>query len=284
MKTIPVALANHIATRETTLATAMFIERPDGSQYGFTTHDKDDVIGGFTYAANPGLAITDIVITSGSAVGNLELTTLHDETVFTTVELFNGLWRNSEFTLFRYNWASISDGDEPLLAGTFGEFTLREHSVVIELRDLRQYLQQSVGSASSKNCRYRLGDAKCRFVLNVSPSIYILNGTLTNVTSNRVFRDSGRVEADDWFGEGKITFNTGNNAGVSAKVMTYTTNGTFTIALPLFGQVQVGDTYTATVGCRKRFDEDCDTKFDNRFNFGGEPHRKGVNDLTKSPV
>lgn len=278
MKNLPTNLAAHVATRETTLATALKITRTDAAVYGFTSHDVDDLIDGVTYSADPGLNITDIVLAANAAVGNLELTTLDDGTVFTRADVLGGVWRNAAFLIFRYNWASLTDGIDPLIAGTLGEATLRQNDLVIELRDLRQYLQQAVGDVSSKTCRARLGDARC--AKNLAAFTY--TGTLTGVTSKQVFRDSGRAEAVNWFDEGEITWTGGANDGLSAKVKAYAANGTFTLALPMMGTVAIGDTYSAVAGCRKRLEEDCVAKFDNVLNFQGEPHRKGLNDLTKA--
>lgn len=280
MKTLPSALATHIASRSTTLATALKITRTDGVVFGFTTHDVDDIVAGVKYSSNPGLDVSNIVIAANAAVGNLELTTLHDGSVFTTTEVLGGVWRNAAFSIFRYNWASLTDGIETLLAGTVGEFQLKQNTVVAELRDLRQYLQQSVGDVSSKTCRARLGDARCKKDL----AAFTYTGALTGVSSNQVFRDSARTEAASWFDEGEIAFITGANAGLRSKVKSYAADGTFTLALPLIGGVLPGDTYQAIAGCRKRVDEDCGGKFDNVLNFVGEPHRKGLNSLTKSPV
>ena len=279
MKTLPTALAAHIATRNTTLATALRITRQDGTVFAFTTHDIDDVVGGVTYLAKPGLAASDIIIAANAAVGNLQLTTLHDGTVFTTADVLGGRWRNAAFTIFRYNWASIGDGIDTLLAGTLGEFTLLRNSVTAELRDFRQYLQQSVGDASSKTCRARLGDARCKKALTA----FTYTGAITGVTNEQTFADSGRTEAAQWFNEGEITFTGGDNNGISAKIKTFA-SGVFTLAIPLILPVLPGDTYTAVAGCMKRVDEDCHAKFNNVVNFVGEPHRKGMNDLTAPPT
>lgn len=280
MKTLPAGLAAHVATRDLTMATALKITRADAQVFGFTTHDVNDVVGGVTYNANPGLEVTDIVIAANAAVGNLELTTLHDGTVFTTAEILGGVWRNAAFTIFRYNWASLAGGIDTLLVGTLGEVSLRQNTVVAELRDLRQYLQQALGDASSKTCRARLGDARCAKDLTA----FTYTGTLTAVTSKQVFRDASRGEAVNWFDEGEITWTGGANDGLSAKVKSYAANGTFTLALPMFGAVAIGDTYSAVAGCRKRLEEDCRDKFSNVLNFVGEPHRKGVNNLTAPAV
>src|SRR4029077_9284427 len=121
--------------------------------FGFTSHDIDDIVSGVTYRANPGLAVTGVEIAANADVGNLELTTIHDGTVFTTADILSGVWRNSAFILFRYNFAGLTDGIDTLLTGTFGEVRLMVNKVVAEMRDLRQYLQQAVGDASSKTCR-----------------------------------------------------------------------------------------------------------------------------------
>jgi len=279
MKTLPSALAAHIATRNTTLATALKITRADGAVFAFTTHDIDDLVGGVTYLAKPGLAASDIVIAANAAVGNLQLSTLHDGSVFTTADILGGKWRNAAFTIFRYNWASISDGIDTLLSGTLGEFTLLRNSVTAELRDFRQYLQQSVGDASSKTCRARLGDARCK----KDVTAFTYTGAITSVTNEQTFADSSRTEAAQWFNEGEIVFTSGNNNGLSAKIKTFAAGGHFGVAIPLVLPVLPGDTYRAVAGCMKRVDEDCHTKFNNVLNFVGEPHRKGMNDLTAPP-
>jgi uncharacterized phage protein (TIGR02218 family) len=281
VKSLPGALATHLATKQLTLATALKITRTDGVIYGFTSHDRDVTISSVLYESSPGLDVTSVVITAGLAVGNLELTTLHDGTVFTAAAVLGGVWRNAAFTLFRYNFVTPADGIETLLVGTIGEVELRQNSVVAELRDLRQYLQQPVGSVSSKTCRYRLGDSKCTKNITIAP--FTVTGTLTAVTSRQEFRDSARAEAADFFGEGVLTWTGGANTGLSQKVKEYAANGTFTLSLPMLQTVSIGDTYSVKAGCRKRLAEDCITKFANVLNFGGEPHRPGLDALTAPP-
>jgi uncharacterized phage protein (TIGR02218 family) len=279
VKTIPSPLQTHYNTRATTTATALKVVRPDGNIYAFTSHDSNNTVLGQVYSSSPGLDASSVIISAGAAVGNLELTTLHDGTVFTMIDILSGRWRNSSFILFRYNWASPTDGIETLLTGTFGDVQLKRASVVVELRDLRQYLQQTIGDSSSKTCRARLGDSRCTVALGP----WTKTGIITNVTSQRVFRDSARTEVIDFFGEGEITFNSGANIGVTAKVAQYAVDGTFTLALNLFAPVSIGDTYTAVAGCRKRLTEDCKLKFNNVLNMQAEPHRAGLNSITKAP-
>jgi uncharacterized phage protein (TIGR02218 family) len=287
VKDIPTGLMDHYQLGTTTLATAINIVRDDAAIYGFTEHDVDDEIDGVTYLADPGLTLTELVIASGLQVGNMEITTLHDGTMFTAVDIHNGVWRNASFLIFRYCHQNIGLGIDALLAGNIGEIQVRQNTVVAELLDLRQYMQTPVGSASSKTCRYRLGSMTratgglCMIDLDSSTSPWREPFTVTNVTSNQVFRDSARAEVADFFGYGEVQWLTGNNAGVRRKVQAYAANGTFTLSQMMFGTVQVGDTGIAVAGCRGRLTEDCIGKFDNVLNFGGEPHRVGPDDLTK---
>lgn len=362
MRSPPAGIASQYASRASTLAEAIKVTRSDGTVYGWTSHDQDSAaISGVVYSARPGLDISRIQIGAGAAVGNLELTTLHDGSVFTANDVRSGKWRNAAFFIFRYNWANVADSVDNILAGNFGEVELRANVVVAELRDLRQYLQQPVVAVSSKNCRYRLGvnnGISSRCPVRLDPPAWValtaytvrvagdagtgsvvkhasvgnrhfkcttagtsgagapawdttigntttdgtvvwttiqaltVEGTLSSVTSNQVFRDNTRTEAADYFAEGTLTWLTGNNAGLAMKVKDYAADGTFTLVLPMLGAVQATDTYRVTAGCRKRHDRtsanpagvsDCIDKFDAVLDFGGEPHRKGLNDVTAAP-
>lgn len=287
MRSPPAAITTHYNTRKTTMAHAIKITRTDAVVYGFTEHDVDDTVSGQLYSSRPGLQISSIVIAAGLATGNLKLTTLHDGSVFTTAEIHGKVWSNAAWSIIRYNWASLSDGADTILSGTFGEVELGENEVEVELRDLRQYLQQPVGDVTSKTCRYRLGSTSANAgglcLKSISGAPWTVSGTLTGVTSNQVFQDTGRAEAADYFGEGQLTWTGGNNSGLTVKVKSFASGGTFTLSLPMLSTVQVGDTYTAVVGCRKRLEEDCRDKFANQLNFGGEPHAPGLNAITAAP-
>lgn len=279
-KTIPALLLTNYASDTPTTAFGLKITRADAEVFGWTSADIDteDIGDSVLYRATPGLDVASWAASAGLAVGNTELSILHEDDTITRADILAGRWNNAEFNLFRYNWASPSDGIEYISSGRLGEVMPRAGHYVVELRDLRQYLQQPVGAASTKTCRARLGDAMCRVDLGG----WTETGTITGVTSKQVFADSSRTEADDYFGEGILTWTAGLNTGLSQKVKTYASD-TFTLSLPMIFDVQVGDTYSVVAGCRKRLDEDCAAKFSNELNFQGEPHRPTVDELTSSP-
>lgn len=291
MKTIPAALQVHYDSGGTSVAHAIVIERTDGQLYGFTSHDLSFVLdvtpwglgnAALLFDARQGFTASNIVSTAGLSVDNLELTTLDDGTLFQRDEVLAGVWRNAKFRIFRYRWdvaaPTVANDVETLTRGWFGEVTLNAATIKVELRGLKQLLQQSVGEVSTKTCRNRLGDARCR--VDLSPWTHA--GVITNVTDKRTFAASGMAQGADYFGEGLVTFTSGANAGLSQKVRTHAAGGVITLVLPMIMPVVVGDKFTALAGCRKRLLEDCRDKFGNVLNLRGEPHRPNTDDLTKS--
>lgn len=277
-RTVPTNLAAHYATGQTTLAWGLKITRKDAAVYGFTSHQRDVTVSSVLYKAGPGLDVQSLASSAGMSVDNTELTILPDDTIFTRTDILAGRWDGAAFELFLFNWRTPADGRDVLMAGTLGQVKPQRGAYVVELRGLQQYLQQPVGAVSTKTCRARLGDAAC----GINLASYTVTGTLTGVTSQTVFTDTARTEADHYFAEGTLTWTSGNNDGLSARVRLYAAD-TFTLAVPALGVVQVGDTYSVHAGCRKRLAEDCLAKFDNVLNFQGEPHRPTVDDLTASP-
>ncbi len=280
MRTDGASLLAHQQSGSTTLAWGLKVTRADATVYGFTSHQRNVTISSVDYLAGPGLDVASLVSSAGFAVDNTELTMLADDTIITRADILAGRWNYAAFELFQFNYADLTMGRDVILAGTLGEVTPQRGAYRVELRGLQQYLQQPVGAVSTKTCRARLGDARCRKVL----TSFTHSGTVSAVTSSQVFVDNTRTEADDYFAEGELTWLTGDNAGIACKVKTYASaSDTFTLAVPMTFPIQVGDTFSAIAGCRKRLDEDCRLKFDNVLNFQGEPHRPTVDDITESP-
>jgi uncharacterized phage protein (TIGR02218 family) len=272
-------LTTHYSGGTTSVSHLLLVTRTDGEVFAFTSAGEDVPINGVTYLSAPGLDVTSVVTSSGLAVDNLELSTINDGEVFVLGEVLSGLWNNAAFQISKYNARDTSQGVEVILTGTIGGVQIHQDKVVAELRDLKQHLQQTVGSVTSKTCRYRLGDSRCTKDL----TSFTHSATVTGVTSQQVFTASGLGQASDYFGAGQVDWLTGNNAGLSVLVKSFA-GGVITLNLPLYMEIQVGDTFSAVAGCRKRLAEDCFTKFDNVLNFGGEPHLPGIDALTKPPA
>lgn len=290
MKSIPAALQAHYDAGGTSVAHALVIQRTDGQLFGFTSHDLPFVLDvtpwGYDNAAlafdcKQGLTASTLECTAGLAVDNMELTTLDDGSLFERDEVLAGVWRNAAWRIFRYRWdvavPTIANDVETLARGTVGEITLGATTIKVELRGLKQALQQPVGEVSTKTCRNRLGDDRCK--VDLEPWTHA--AVVTAVTDKRTFTAAGLAQEADYFGEGIVTFTSGANAGLSAKVRSHAAGGQLGLSLPLVMAVAVGDTFSIVAGCRKRLLEDCRDKFANVLNFRGEPHRPTTDALTR---
>ncbi len=286
MKTISAALAAHFGQEATTLATLWRVVRTDGTVFAFTDHDQDLVYPagsptGDTYRAAGGYRRTAIETTAALNVDNLDIDGVLDDDGITEADLRAGRWDYAAVQISVVNWADLTMGAMRLRTGRLGEVNAGRFEFRAELRGMMQQLQQSVGRLYGVLCDADFGDARCGIVLTGSPtSPWVKTGSVTRVTSNRVFADSARVEAEGFFDYGKITFTSGENAGLSMEVKTFAyvgspAEGQIALQLPMPYTVAIGDAYTMQAGCKKRFAEDCRDTYDNAVNHRGFPHVPG---------
>lgn len=93
---------------------------------------------------------------------------------------------------------------------------------------------------------------------------------------------------DDWFNQGAVTFETGNNAGRTMEVRDFVADDGITIeqqlilVLDLPFDITVGDKARVYPGCDK-LQQSCIIKFDNIVNFRGFPFVPGVDELNRFP-
>ncbi len=287
MKTIG-GLQGHYDSGTTTIAHALRITRPDGKVYGFTSHTTPVTIGGVFYDAKQGLDVSSIVLSGGLEVDNLELTTIDDGTFFDRNEILANVWQNSRFVLFAYNYAAPTQGLDYKLAGTIGGVRLLRGAITMEFRGLQQYLQQPVGVVTSKTCRARFADfpepnpqARCR--LNVAAyTDSLIVGSAADRRTFSVSRPSGSPRPNGYYSNGIITWTSGPNAGLRAKVKSYEASPSLIeLVSDMPHPILAGHTLQAIAGCSKRR-EDC-VAFGNILNFQAEPDIIGVDALTSPP-
>jgi uncharacterized phage protein (TIGR02218 family) len=281
MKTPTAGMAAQFASRAQTIAVALRVTRPDAQVFGFTSATHDATISGVPYESKNGIDLSSFELSAGLDVDNIELTTLDDSSVFTHADVLSRKWSNSKFLLFRYNWANVADGIDPIMGGVFSEVVLKRTTVVVELFGLQFYLQHPTGPISTKLCRNRLGvDDGVHSFCNVNLAPFTHSGTVTAVANPAQFTDSALVQPDDYFGEGTVLWLTGNNAGLTMLVKAFA-SGAFTLTKPMLAAILIGDTFEAIAGCRKRLDLDCKIKFNNVPRFKGEWYRPKPADVLK---
>ena len=276
MKYRTIALAAAQAAGSTTLAWCWKATRKDGEILAVTTCARDLLFDGLIYRSKDGFNPKAISQEASAAVVNTEVEgALSDEI---TEEAFEaGEWDECTVEMFEVDYRNLSAGKMALATFTMGDITVTRSAFKAEMRGLTQRLQKTVGRLVTKGCPWVFG--------SISPNLYTpacnkalgpltVTGALTSVTDLRTFADSSRAEVADYFGAGVITFLTGANAGQSLEIYSFASGG-FVTYLPLLNNPAIGDTYTLTPGCRKRFTEDCRTKWANTNNHGGFFHLPG---------
>lgn len=87
----------------------------------------------------------------------------------------------------------------------------------------------------------------------------------------------------NYFTGGRVLWLTGDNAGLGVEVKSFdAATSAITLFLPMWDDIQVGDTLTLEVGCDKLRDT-CHNKFFNIVNMRGEPFLPGLEEFLRFP-
>jgi uncharacterized phage protein (TIGR02218 family) len=287
MRDFDAPLLAHLVGSATTLAVGLRITRGDAEVFAWNSSDQDHTVDGDPFLANPGVDLSAISGGADMSVANAESGVLVDDDAITMIGVMGGRWDGAEVEIILFNYVDPTQFFVTY-AGWVGNFRKEIGRFVAEYRSLAQALQQAVGSYTTKTCRYRLGVDEGQSHCPVDLAVHTYAFTVaTVVTAKRkiTFTGAAAALAAEWFEEGICRFDTGvgggENEGLQQKVKDHTTGpATVEFSLPFIGTINVGDTGVLIAGCKKRRDEDCDTKFGVVEDFGGEPDMPGVNHIT----
>ena len=173
------------------------------------------------------------------------------------------------------NLISDSSNAWKVFDGFIDKPNISEKDFTIELvpRLGRGTLNSKVGVKQQLPCRLSFAGSKCAF--GKDPAVLKDEKTSQIVDSGTTayIVDGARVEPDDWWNFGFITF-ANNTLTVALRGVTRTINDFsqvenkihFKVALPC--APQTGDTYKIERGCDLTL-ESCQNKFNNEINYGG---------------
>ena len=266
----------------------------DATTVRFTDYPFDlTMSNSVVYASDSGYDATGFSATADGSPSVIDLQGILAAAGISKAGIESGTWDNAKAFLFATSWATPVEDDEPIAKFILGKFRMEDDRYVCELMHLIDAVNQSVGRSHGPLCPWTLFDetldgeippanrSRCTGPRAApdGPALtgYKITGTVTGVTSTKVWQDSALVAspltyATDYFAAGSIRFTTGDNAGLrSQEVKSYNANGTVTQWLAWPNTIQIGDAYEMVPGCRKRRDEDCVAKYNNVINFGGFP-------------
>lgn len=295
MKTIPSAIATHLAGKVHTLAQCWKVVRKDATVIYGTTHDRDITIASGTYAgtyhAQTGISGSTVASSGDLSVDNLEVQGSLEEIVsivgLTAADIEAGQYDDAAVTLFVVNWTAPNDGQVVIRFGHIGNFTrTAEGHYTTELRGITQRLVQPIVRVYSETCDTDLGSARC----GVTLATHTRSGSVASVTSRRaitatITAGSPALVVADFTG-GLLTFTSGANSGYSREVKkgeTITSVDHLEFYEPFPLDITAADTFTISRGCDKTF-ATCKAIFSNALNFQGYGLlTPGVNKMIAGP-
>lgn len=279
MKQISQALQEHLGGTLTTLAECVKITRQDNVVIAFTTHDADLVIGGVTYKADGSYVRGALDETDSLKETSYDISGILDSQWLSESDIQAGLYDHAQIEVSVVNWAGLDQGCVTIRSGWLGEVARTGGKYTAALRGLHDLLERRVGDTYTPECRYDLGDERCR--LNIQA--LTREGAVTQTLDSANFIDATRSEADGYFNYGKIVWTSGANQGLAIEARAWSQPAKqFTLWMPMPNQIAAGDRYTVCAGCDKRFST-CKAKFNNAANFGGFPHLPGLDKILQYP-
>lgn len=273
MRHIPAALQAHLDSGATTLCHAWAMTLRDTTRLGFTDHDRPLTFDGLTFTPASGLDSGALQSATGLAPDNLEVIGALSDEAITEADLERGRFDDAEVDIFRVNWRDPAQR-VLLFRGSLGETTRGTLAFTAELRSMAHRLDQPQGRAYLRRCDAELGDARCGVTLTPAP------GTVTAIASHGTLTVEG-LAAGTSYTHGILTWTSGANSGHASPIRDQS-GETLTLWQPPPDPIAPGDSFTATMGCDKRF-ETCRSRFDNTLRFRGFPHMPGDDFITSYP-
>jgi uncharacterized phage protein (TIGR02218 family) len=283
MRQLNETFAARLAAGATTLCTCWRLTRRDGRVFGATDHDRLIRIDDVDYLPTYGLTGASFESSNGLAPGKATAEGALDAEFITEADLVAGLWDGARVDVWRVDWTSLADRVR-IWSGRLSEITRSGDTFSAELVSLKADLERPIGRIYTRACDAEVGDARCK--VDLSLSSLRGEGVVTEVSGDRSFLVNDlSAFSDDWFAGGSLAWTSGANAGVTARILRHIAGAVAEIKLAAAPRVHiaVGDAFSVTAGCDKRF-ATCGAKFANRDNFRGFPHLLGDDALLAGPA
>ena len=222
-RTISSGLQTTLSSPTMCLALCILLNRSDGVNFGFTTHDQNITLSGMTYDALGATTTTNIRNDASGQPDNFDMTGILTSSAITEDDLRAGLYDNALITIYLVDWSNISLGSVTLFRGNIGDVTIQNNQFQASVRSLLQRLQQQVVELTSPTCRvFRLGDNRCKFDTTgdvVGGSAATTYGcTVTSVIDEFTLQLSGMVNTAGFYTRGEIIAYSGSNYGYAREI------------------------------------------------------------------
>ncbi len=266
------ALHAHLQDGVGSVCRAWAVIRKDGTQFGFTDHDRSLEFEGFEFKADTGLSAKALQQATGLSVDNTEAMGGLSDAAIREEDIAAGRFDGAEVIAWLVNWQNV-EARRIMFRGSIGELRRGGGAFHAELRGLTEALSRPIGRVYQKPCSAVLGGRGCTFDLE-TPG-YFYEAPVDRIDDNRIFGFDGMSEFEtDWFQRGRLEIMSGPAKGLYGSVkrdrFASVDQRNIEIWEPLRATPEVGDIVRITAGCDKRMDTRR-FKFNNIVNFQGFP-------------
>lgn len=273
MKTADANLPALLATDKFRMADLFTITLKSGTVMRLTAADISLIVGGFIFSPAVikrtrtrtvlGIEVDTMTITIApgdgmTVMGNPLLQAVHagafDGATVLVERLFMAEWGNT-----------ATAGKVHIFEGNVSLPKVDGSKAVIKTKSMTEGLNVKMPrNMFLPSCGRSLYDNGC----GLSKAAFATSGIVVS-GSTKTAISASLSQADGYFTQGHMIFNSGPNAGVIRTIKAHTTN-LLSLALPLAYQPLAGDTFTVYPGCDKTLDT-CVSKFNNKLKFRGYP-------------
>lgn len=278
MTTIHPALQNHLEGSLLTIAHLWQLTRRDGVVMRFTDHFQDITINFEVFRAAASFTPTAQVFDNSASPNNTKAGTYFDDDSITPEDVRSGVYRKAYYEFMLVNYldlpASLPSSKAPILgSGYISEVTNKgNEEFIFEYLGLSRLLSQKVGLTTQGMCQANLGDSNCRKDLTA----FTHTGTVISAGDGNKVLVTDLVQTPNDFFNGVITFNTGDNTGLTSDIFEHPGGGILRLARAMPFIIQPGDFFTIITGCDKT-PEQCNDKYNNIANYyAGFPFVPGI--------
>lgn len=299
-RTLSDGLVTHLAGRAHKRVTMLRLDLADGTTLAITDHDQDISFdlgdGVVTYSASTGILPSDLALSTGFGVDDIEIegpirepsdASPLETNIVTRAAVLGGRFDDAVARLFQINWSTLASGPIRLMRGYVTNASVEGGRFKLTLHSEMTKFSQTIGRTITGYCDADFGDARCGFTPDE------ISVTVTSVTDERVFAVDisgfSPAYADDYWNRGTAIFLTGALAGIRpVEVFDSSAAGNIALWMPLPEPPQIGDTLTLRQGCYDVATNTSKTRpacmaFDNIVNFRGFPDVPGSDQVLRYP-
>jgi uncharacterized phage protein (TIGR02218 family) len=264
----------------TQLVTLWRLTLTDGTVLRLTDCDTAIQADGFTWQPSGSTERSSVRLGTGLQAGNVDVSGIISAGVITEDDLRAGRYDHAKLHI-AIGFANAALPSIPLVAGRFGEISLDNSQYRVEVNDLGQALQASIGESTSAACRATFGDARCQASLATWRQTY----TLASVPDARTLVLTAPITLPGGtYAQGLVELMSGPASGYRMEVKSWDAGArTLGLYLPLPVLPVAGNSVRVTAGCDKAL-ATCKLVFANTVNFQGEPHVPGLDALAAPDV